>query len=132
MLLIFLNFWIFRFFTIWPVGVWERVQNIPGGSGNISGYRELHSENFMFFTFSADFRPSQLDVHFPNSGATTDHAMAPPLSLTHPERCAAKLCARKYRKSLRIFRLRPDHDKKMFQKYLKMFTNVLGTCNQVR
>ncbi len=52
-------FWISGFFAIWPVGGRERVQNIRGGSGNISGYRELHSEDCCFSTFSADFQPSQ-------------------------------------------------------------------------
>ena len=48
-------FRIFRFFTIWLLGGRGRVQNIPGGSGNVSGYRPAHSENFYVSTFSADF-----------------------------------------------------------------------------
>ncbi len=32
----FYDFRISRFFAIWPLGGWECVQNIPGGSGNIS------------------------------------------------------------------------------------------------
>ena len=97
-------------YTIWPVGGRERAQNTPGGCGNISGYRQPHSENYYFLTCSADFRPSQPDTHLPNSATKSAHAIAPCLSLTHPERCAAKFCARRCQKFLGIFHLRPHRD----------------------
>ncbi len=81
--------YVFSLYGLWEAG------NVRKTLQNISGYRELHSENLSFFTFSADFRPSQLDVHSTNSGIKNGHVVAPGMSLAHPERCATKVCARK-------------------------------------
>ncbi len=90
-----------------------------GGSGNISRYRELHSEHFCFGVCLADFRPSRLDTNVPNLGATNAHLVAQPLSLTHPERCAAKFSARKCRSFLMILHLRPNLDQNIVPEYLQ-------------
>ena len=79
-------------------------------------YRERERENVYVLAFSADFRPSQLDIHVTNSGEKYYHIVAPGMSPTHPERCATEICARKYHKCLGIFHLRPDRDKTGVQK----------------
>ena len=67
-------------------------------------------------TFSADFQPYQLETRFPNPGAKHALLIAPPLTLTHPERCAAKFCARTCHKFLGISNIRPNRDHNIARK----------------
>ena len=53
---------------------------------------------------------SRLGTHFPNSGAKNAHGMAQCLSLTYPDRCGTKLCARKCNKFPGISHIRPNRD----------------------
>ena len=41
----------FLFFTIWELGGREYAQKTSGGSGSISGYRGIYSDNFNSSTF---------------------------------------------------------------------------------
>ncbi len=66
--------------------------------------------------------------HFTNSSSKNDRAIAPSLTLTHPERCAFKLCARKYQKWTRIFYLGSNLDEKVVKQILQTWLQspVLG------
>ena len=57
---------------------------------------------------------------FPTRQKTSAHAIAPCLSLTHPERCATKLCAGKYKQFFRISNLRPNRDQNVVPEWTKM------------
>ena len=104
----------------WALGGPRYLKNVVVGCGNNFHYRGAHSENFIFSTFfSTMFRLSQLDTHFQNSGAKNAHAMAPCLSLTHPERCATKFCAGGCQKFLRISHLRPNREQNVVPKCLR-------------
>ena len=68
----------------------------------------LRTFTFYFLGYSSNL-PNLPPI--PNLGANNAHAMALALNLTHPERCAPKLCARSRQKFLEIFRLRPIGEK---------------------
>ncbi len=98
----------------WVLGDPRQLKNVIVGHGNNFHYRELHSENCHAVYFLA----YQLDSQFPTTNAC---AMAPCLSLTHPERCATKFCARKCQRFLRICHLRPNH-------YISVVPKCLPNC----
>ena len=98
----------------------------PVKPGRKRAVKRFRSKNMVVFDFFLSvYRLSQPDTQFPNSGAKNAHAMAPCLSLTHPERCATKLCAGKYDNFLGIFPLRPNHYKSVVPKCLKNCPKVL-------
>ena len=43
------------FFAIWELGGREYAQNTSGGSGSISGYRGIDSENLYFSTYFSNY-----------------------------------------------------------------------------
>ena len=53
--IVLLLLFIFWCFAIWFLGSREHVQNVRGGSGSISGYREPHSDNLFVFDLSGRF-----------------------------------------------------------------------------
>ena len=101
-----------------PYGSCEAVDSLKMSSSDAGTISTIENaiQRFLLF-FVTVFHLSQHDTHFPNSGATNTHAMALSLSLTHEERCATKLCARKCQKYLEIFHLRPKRDQHIVSKW---------------
>ena len=103
---------IFALYGSWEAG--NSLKILSRGVGTFSTIEDiiLRTFNFRFF-----FRPFPDLPHLTNLAAKNAHAMAPCLSLTHPERCAAKFCTGKCQKFLGISHLRPNRDQNVVPKW---------------